>query len=215
MLNKKEVADTLAKSLITGESIASIMLKAQMLASLLENEEFSNWVRYGQNGYPDGVIVPEYRRIGCSVKANISSYGGMWKNMSVPPDSIEDKNVNKRVFTVALGESVSALEAFSANSDGRDSLVVELPAYVFPYKDSVFDGPFHSTIKAWQTFPRQAAKGIVEKIKSELLNFILQLDKSLNLDIDFTLEDKTKVAHIMNTTITANMVHTGNLQIIL
>ena len=37
MLNKKEVADTLAKSLITGESMASIMLKAQMLASLLEN----------------------------------------------------------------------------------------------------------------------------------------------------------------------------------
>ena len=37
MLNKKEVADTLAKSLITGESIASIMLKAQMLASSLEN----------------------------------------------------------------------------------------------------------------------------------------------------------------------------------
>ncbi len=87
MLNKKEVADTLAKSLITGESIASIMLKAQMLASLLENEEFSNWVRYEQNGYPDGVIVPEYRRIGCSVKAHIAlPYGGMWQNMSVPPD---------------------------------------------------------------------------------------------------------------------------------
>lgn len=211
MLNKKEVADTLAKSLITGESIASIMLKAQMLASLLENEEFSNWVRYEQNGYPEGVIVPEYRRINCSVKAHISlPYGGMWKNMSVPPDSIDDEQVNKRIFTVALGESVSSLEAFSANSDGSDSLVVELPAYVFPYIDRVFDGPYHSVIKAWQTFPRQAAKGIVEKIKSELLNFILQLDKSLNLDIDFTLEDKSKVAKIMNTTINANMVHTGN-----
>lgn len=46
MLNKKEVADTLAKSLITGESMASIMLKAQMLASLLENEEFTKWVSY-------------------------------------------------------------------------------------------------------------------------------------------------------------------------
>ena len=201
MLNKKEVADTLAKSLITGESIASIMLKAQMLASLLENEEFSNWVRYEQNGYPEGVIVPEYRRIGCSVKAHISlPYGGMWKNMSVPPDSIDDEQVNKRIFTVALGESVSSLEAFSANSDGSDSLIVELPAYVFPYIDRVFDGPYHNVIKAWQTFPRQAAKGIVEKIKSELLNFILLLDKSLNLDIDFTLEDKSKVAHIMNTT---------------
>lgn len=211
MLNKKEVADTLAKSLITGESIASIMLKAQMLASLLENEEFSNWVRYEQNGYPDGIIVPEYRRIGCSVKAHISlPYGGMWKNMSVPPDSIDDEQVNKRIFTVALGESVSSLEAFSANSDESDSLVVELPAYVFPYIDRVFDGPYHSVIKAWQTFSRQAVKGIVEKIKSELLNFILQLDKSLNLDIDFTLEDKTKVAQIMSTTIHANMVHTGN-----
>ncbi|MDE6206301.1 MAG: hypothetical protein K2M55_00655 [Muribaculaceae bacterium] len=211
MLNKKEVADTLAKSLITGGSIASIMLKAQMLASLLENEEFSNWVRYEQNGYPEGVIVPEYRRIGCSVKAHISlPYGGMWKNMSVPPDSIDDEQVNKRIFTVALGESVSSLEAFSANSDGRDSLIVALPAYVFPYIDRVFDGPYHNVIKAWQTFPRQAVKGIVEKIKSELLNFILILDKSLNLDIDFTLEDKSKVAHIMNTTINANMVHTGN-----
>lgn len=211
MLNKKEIADALAKSLITGERIASIMLKAQMLASLLENEEFSNWVRYEQNGYPDGVIVPEYRRIGCSVKAHISlPYGGMWQNMSVPPDSIDDEKINKRIFTVALGESVSSLEAFSTNSEGGDSLVVELPAYVFPYIDSVFEGSYHRVIKAWQTFPRQSAKGIVEKIKSELLNFILQLDKSLNLDIDFTLEDKSKVAQIMNTTINANMVHTGN-----
>ena len=99
MLNKKEVADTLAKSLITGESIASIMLKAQLLASLLENEEFTNWVHYEQNEYPDGVIVPEYRRIGCSVKANISlPYGGMWQNMSVPPDSINDEKINKRII---------------------------------------------------------------------------------------------------------------------
>jgi len=208
MLNKKEVADAIAKSLITGESIASIMLKAQMLASLLENEEFSNWVSYEQNGYPEGVIVPEYRRIGCSVKAHIAlPYGGMWQNMSVPPDSIEDEQVNQRVFTVALGESVASLDAFSTKSEGSDQLVVELPAYVFPYIDRVFDGPYHNVIKAWQTFPRQAAKGIVESV---LLNFILQLDKSLNLDIDFTLEDKSKVAQIMNTTINANMVHTGN-----
>lgn len=73
MLNKKEVADTLAKSLITGESIASIMLKAQMLASLLENEEFSNLVRYEQNGYPEGVIVPIY-------KESLS-----WAKRKVPP----------------------------------------------------------------------------------------------------------------------------------
>lgn len=211
MLNKKEVADRLANSLITGEGIASIMLKAQMLASLLENEEFSNWVRYEQNGYSDGVIVPEYRRVGCSVKAHLSlPFGGMWKNMSVPPDLIDNEHINKRMFTVALGDSVSSLEAFSANSDGSDSLVVELPAYVFPYIDRVFDGPDHSVIKAWQTFPRQAVKGIIEKIKSKLLNFILQLDKSLNLDIDFTLEDKSKISQIMNTTINANIVHTGN-----
>lgn len=211
MVNKKEVADALAKSLITGESIASIMLKAQMLASLLENEEFSNWVLYEQNGYPDGVIVPEYRRIGCSVKAHISfPHGGMWKNMSVPPDSIDDEQVNKRIFTAALGNSVSSLEAFSSNLDSNESLVIELPAYVFPYIDRVFEGPYHRVIKAWQTFPKQATKGIVEKIKSQLFNFILQLDKSLNLDIDFTLEDKSKVAQIMNTTINANMVHTGN-----
>ena len=210
MLNKKEVADTLAKSLITGESIASIMLKAQLLASLLENEEFTNWVHYEQNGYPDGVIVPEYRRIGCSVKANISlPYGGMWQNMSVPPDSINDEKINKRIFTVAIGESVSSLEAFSENLDKSDSLIVELPAYVFPYIDGVFEGSYHRVIKAWQTFPKQVVKGIVEKIKSKLLNFILQLDKSLNLDIDFTIEDRSKVAQIMNTTINANMVHTG------
>lgn len=97
MLNKKEVADRLANSLITGEGIASVMLKAQMLASLLENDEFSNWVRYEQNGYSDGVIVPEYRRIGCSVKAHLSlPFGGMWQNMSVPPDLIDDEHINKR-----------------------------------------------------------------------------------------------------------------------
>ena len=54
------------------------MLKAQILASLLENEEFFNWVSYEQNGYPEGVIVSKYRRIGCYVKAHIALPKVLW-----------------------------------------------------------------------------------------------------------------------------------------
>lgn len=45
MMNKKEIAENIIIALTTGENVSTILLKVQLLASLLGNDEFSIWLR--------------------------------------------------------------------------------------------------------------------------------------------------------------------------
>lgn len=63
MMNKKEIAENIIIALTTGENVSTILLKVQLLASLLGNDEFSSWLRNEQYGYGNGGSIPEYRKL--------------------------------------------------------------------------------------------------------------------------------------------------------
>lgn len=70
-------------------------------------------------------------------------------------------------------------------------LQVGLPSGVLPYIDNVVDGVPHTTIHAWKLVSSQAIKGIIDHIKSTLLDFIIKLNKDLDLNLDISLEEQS------------------------
>lgn len=212
MMNKKEIAENIIIALTTGESVSTILLKVQLLASLLGNDEFSIWLRNEQYGYGNGDSIPEYRKLrGGIIKANILiPYGGMWKNYDIPIDAIEDSYVRDLMAITPFAEPIATLEGYANPSDGKSKMLqVGLPSGVLPYIDSVVDGVPHTTIHAWKLVSSQAIKGIIDHIKSTLLDFIIKLNKDLDLNLDISLEEQSKITKIVNQTIYANTVHTG------
>lgn len=212
MMNKKEIAENIIIALTTGESMSTILLKVQLLASLLGNDEFSIWLRNEQYGYANGGSIPEYRKLrGGIIKANIViPYGGMWKNYDIPIDAIEDSYVRNLMAITPFADPIATLEGYANPSDGKSKMLqVGLPSGVLPYIDNVVDGVPHTTIHAWKLVSSQAIKGIIDHIKSTLLDFIIKLNKDLDLNLDISLEEQSKITKIVNQTIYANTVHTG------
>ena len=77
MMNKKEIAEKIIIALTTGESMSTILLKVQLLASLLGNDEFSKWLKNEQYGYSDNISIPSYRNLrGGILKADFACWGG-------------------------------------------------------------------------------------------------------------------------------------------
>lgn len=212
MMNKKVLAEKIIIDLTTGESMSTILLKVQLLASLLGNDEFNTWLKNEQYGYTDATTVPEYRKLRCGIiKADIViPYGGMWKDYDIPLDAIEDTYVRDLMSITPFAEPIATLEGYANPSDGKSKMLqVGLPSGVMPYIDEVVDGSPHKTIRAKKLVSSQAVKGIIDHIKSTLLDFIIKLDRELDLNIDITLAGQETISKIMNTTINANIVHTG------
>lgn len=211
-MNKKDITEKIIIALTAGENLSTIFLKVQLLASLLGNDEFSIWLRNEQYGYTNSESIPEYRKLrGGTIKANILILnGGMWKNFDIPIDAIDDSYVRDLMATTPFAEPIAVLEGYANPSDGKSKMIqVGLPSCVFPYIDNVVDGVPHTTIHAWKLVSSQSINGIIDHIKSTLLDFIIKLNKDLDLNLDISLEEQSKIAKIVNQTIYANTVHTG------
>ena len=68
----KEIINKIIQDLGDDKPIKGILLKAQIFASKLGNNDFEMWIRNEQNGYPDAKNLPDYRILNAIVKANVS-----------------------------------------------------------------------------------------------------------------------------------------------
>lgn len=67
----KDIIDKIIQDLGDDKPIKGILLKAQIVASQLNNKEFEEWIKSEQNGYSDAKNLPDYRVLGAIVKANV------------------------------------------------------------------------------------------------------------------------------------------------
>lgn len=58
----KELINQIIQDLGANKPIDGILLKTQVVAHKLKNEEFLQWVKNEQNGYEDMRTVPDYRK---------------------------------------------------------------------------------------------------------------------------------------------------------
>ena len=59
----KEIINKIIQDLGDDKPIKGILLKAQIVASKLGNNDFEMWIRNEQNGYPDAKNLPDLRSI--------------------------------------------------------------------------------------------------------------------------------------------------------
>lgn len=87
----KSLVDSVISDLTENKSIESILLKTQTISYYLKDYEFSTWIKHELNGYGDDEYpLPDYRKINCIVKVDISQpFGRMAKNYPFPCEYIK------------------------------------------------------------------------------------------------------------------------------
>lgn len=212
-MDTKELIESIIRDLTEDVSISRIMLKAQVIAANLDIPDFTNWVSREQNGYKDDEQIPEYRKCMCSAKVNLTQGFKVITNFDVPIDAIPDKVAREMLLYAYFYNPISEIEAMATKSGAEAMLKEVAPSYAYAKVSKIF--PYAHVDMLWKLINVSATSGIVDKVKSKMLDFFLGLEKQSKLGIDFNqLEGKKEVKQVLHQTINAGIYHSGTGNIV-
>lgn len=128
MNNIKSLIDSVIVDLSENKSIEAILLKVQTISFYLKDDDFSSWIKHEQNGYGnDKYPLPDYRKVNCVVKIDVSQYGSMAKNMMFPCEVINDDKICERLTHMPVYESLNEIEQMTSNKNAGNDLIMAVP----------------------------------------------------------------------------------------
>lgn len=183
-------------------SLSNTLRKAKILASAIGLTEFRDWVDSELGGYLDKEKVPSYRWFH---PTNLGTFSGPFqsgvKNMVLPtynlPDVVKDFAENQFFFH-GVGE-LEALEAQTAGSHQR-----KWPQeMVMLARDAISMQGGMVLIDAYQPIPAHVISGILDQVKTKLLDFVLGLQERniTSEDLDNRTVEPGSVRNLFNITI--------------
>lgn len=196
----KSLVDSVISDLTENKSIESILLKTQTISYYLKDEEFSTWIKHEMNGYGDDEYpLPDYRKINCIVKVDISQpFGRMAKNYPFPCEYIKDDKIRERMTHMAVFESLSEIELMKKDGKHGNDLTMAVPQYIVQnYMAKYVEGYI---LVANQHINMNNIQAVISKFKSLLLTFFLELNDKMNWELNFdVMATKQIIKQIMVT----------------
>ena len=196
----KSLVDSVISDLTENKSIEAILLKTQTISHYLKDEEFTTWIKHELNGYGDDEYpLPDYRKINCIVKVDISQpFGRMAKNYPFPCEYIKDDKIRERMTHMAVFESLSEIELMMKDDKHGNDLTIAVPQYIVQnYMAKYVEGYI---LVANQHIKMNNIQAVISKFKSLLLTFFLELNDKMNWELNFdVMATKQIIKQIMVT----------------
>lgn len=189
----KSLVDSVISDLTENKSIESILLKTQTISHYLKDEEFTTWIKHELNGYGDDEYpLPDYRKINCIVKVDISQpFGRMAKNYPFPCKYIKDDKIRERMTHMAVFESLSEIELMMKDDKHGNDLTMAVPQYIVQnYMAKYVEGYI---LVANQHINMNNIQAVISKFKSLLLTFFFELNDKMDWDLNFDVMDTKQI----------------------
>lgn len=189
----KSLVDSVISDLTENKSIESILLKTQTISHYLKDEEFTTWIKHELNGYgEDEYPLPDYRKINCIVKVDISQpFGRMAKNYPFPCEYIKDDKIRERMTHMAVFESLSEIELMMKDDKHGNDLTMVVPQYIVQnYMAKYVEGYI---LVANQHINMNNIQAVISKFKSLLLTFFFELNDKMDWDLNFDVMDTKQI----------------------
>ena len=192
------------RSALVNESanLSNTLRKAKILASAIGLPEFKEWVDSELSGYSDREKVPNYR---CLRPNNLGTFFGpghsSFRNVPLPtynlPDSIKAFAENQVFY-----EGVGQLEAMAAQASESYKCTWP-PEMVIVARDAIQMSGGIVLTEAYQPISPQSISGILDQVKTKLLDFVLGLQESniTSEDLDNRKVEPGAVRNLFNITI--------------
>lgn len=174
-------------------AITEILLKTQVLSSIVDIADFNKWVSYEQNGYPAPLKVPKYRILGCNVTASLTiPFHVGQTEMNVPVDAIRHEGVREMLPRVYFDSAAVEAERLAATSnEGR--LRKPAPGMAIQVVQELF--PSAHVEAVFQDLSPNSFAAIIENVKSRILNFILGLNKEGIIQLEMNVLDNKEAVN--------------------
>jgi hypothetical protein len=202
----------------TDKPLSVLLRQCVVLGHELKNDSLKTWANEELNGYKDVRKVPEYRIVNAGA-VGIFNAGYMFPSITRPiPTGAMEKDHRWAAETVRLGEPVSAYENSLRSTKGHSLTYHWAADMVVYYQESFMPG--HALARAWQEVPFGAIAGMLDTIRTRVLNVALDIKKEIG-DTDADLkkiepnsERAERVNHIVINHIYGGTVFVGDQQTI-
>lgn len=167
-------------------NLVNALIKTRILASQIGQDQLNEWVGWELNGYPDGSDVPQYRRIKLSLKANASNAAYRYTGYQLPTMQLSEQNQSRLLFS-NVRAGVGAISTWIGKS-----VVVSYPPEFGSYFRGVIDSSY-SIESLWGEAGVGAYEQILVEIRSRLLGYVLDLQKTLPKGVDANEPEPTSM----------------------
>lgn len=189
--------------------VSDLLRKCKILAYRLGNIDFKNWVEYELNGYPKDItdILPDYRILNnVNSKGHFSGpFGSGLRNADMPtfnlPEVLQESLSKANFYSpIATLENLASSDSSVLTQDWK-------PIIIAHYGANMYEG--YVCMQAWKIIPTSFVIGMVDTIKTKILNFVLDVEM-INKDagdvgINSNPIPQEKVSQIFNITISGNV----------
>ncbi len=193
--------------------LKDIFLKVQVLAHKLENKKLEKWTKSELCGYKRDE-VPDYRIVPATPMGEVMQDRGLGaftihNHFPLPLTFISDSTIISELSNIYMGNSIADMESIVA---GKNKFVTSpIDHIMFPLLDRGLTNS-HRVQKAWKRCSVASIEGILSSIKSNLLDFLLGLDKEFNDNKNYSImKKKEKAEEIFEETIGTISAETVNL----
>ena len=215
-MDSKKIVNSLIDDIANGAAISQILLKAQIIAHNVGDEKFSKLIKNEQQGYSPNDDIPDYRKLKSMVKATFVDSWGNVQTVDVHSEIIEDKRIRDLLTFVYVKESLVQVEAMYNNAESG-MLRVKVPVFAYPTIKELYKNYNVKVYSANYCFSKESLLSIVENVKAQLLDLLLQFNDKLDWDMELTADKnkdmaKTIINNVYNVkAVVANMGN-GNVE---
>ena len=189
-MDSKKIVNSLIDDIANGAAISQILLKAQIIAYNVGDEKFSKLIKNEQQGYSPNDDIPNYRKLKSMVKATFSNSWGKAQTVYVSCETIENKRIRDSLTFVNVREPLVQVGAMYNNAESG-MVRVQVPVFAYPTIKSLYDSDGYEVYSANHCFPKESLLSIVENVKAQLLDLLLQFNDKLDWKMDL-VADKNK-----------------------
>ena len=186
--------DNIIQDLVdTDVKLKDTILKLQVLAFHLEHSELKDWVDKELNGYKNTTTLPIYRKYSGVVYGKVMQDRGFgsaltYNKFKLPTEMISDKEIRMELEAIHMKSSVAELEHML---EGAEQYAESVSSWYFRLINENLANEWQVQ-SAWKPITKPSIEKVLNSIKSNLLNFLLELNKKIGDNKDYTIMSKKK-----------------------
>lgn len=208
-MDTRKIVHEIITDIANGAQINKVLFKAQIIASNIGNENFTNYIRREQQGYTSEYPVADYRHIKTRVEATFAIPFSNMQKVIVPVELVENKQIRDLLNFVDVREPLGQIEQMYNNAE-NSMISVNVPAFAYSTIESLYENNNARVYIACHKFPKESLLNIVETFKSRLLQLLLDFDKELDWKLDLSTEQNRQTVTTIINNINAIIANTGN-----
>ena len=198
---KSKIIKDLANSSV--DTITALK-RTKVLVSALNNAEISKWLDYEISGYPEGAVIPSYRKVQGSLMGSYFK-GSMarhmtWTNVSLPLGKMPDE-IKEALLGVEFQEGVESLKTLAEKCQTAGTEIAKTISADYFSTIAHFNNDRYMIItSARVVIGEHIISNIFSVVENKLLDMLMILEKEFGcldeLDIDTTVKSEEELKAI-------------------